>query len=85
MPESFKAKVRNVGTSLGVLIPKWIVEADKIRINDEVEVSLVRTLSKDGRKKMIKELFGWAKKTSGKKKLPTFERDRKDRLERYDI
>ena len=38
----FKSKVRRVGTSLGVLIPKEFVEKEKIKEGEEVEVSLLK-------------------------------------------
>ena len=73
MSELFKAKVRRVGTSLGVLIPKEVIEGGKIKEGQEVELSLLR------RRKLeeIEKMFGIAK---GAK---PFERDRTDRLERY--
>lgn len=80
MSELFKSKVRSVGSSLGILIPKKIIESDKIKAGDEVEVSLFLSLSKAEREKMIDELFGWAKRAAGKKQL-RFERDRVDRIE----
>lgn len=75
LPETFKAKVRRVGTSLGFLIPKEIAEREGIREGEEVQVGLL----KKNRLKLIEEAFGIAK---GAK---PFERDRteRDRLERY--
>lgn len=73
MSELFKAKVRKVGTSLGLLIPKEVAEQEKLKDGQEVEVSLLK------RRKLeeIWKLIGTAK---GAK---PFERDRIDRLERY--
>jgi len=34
----FKAKVRKVGTSLGVLIPREVAEREKIKEGEEVDV-----------------------------------------------
>jgi antitoxin component of MazEF toxin-antitoxin module len=79
MPETFRAKVRNVGTSLGVLIPKEIVKNENIETGDEVEVSLFKPLPEELRKKLIEEAFGMFKKMK-KGKLPKFERDRRDRF-----
>lgn len=73
MPELFKAKVRKVGTSLGVLIPKELAKREKIKEGEEVEVGLL----KENRLRLIEKAFGIAK---GAK---PFERDRTDRLERY--
>ena len=73
MPELFKTKVRKVGTSLGLLIPKEVVEQEKLKEGQEIEVSLFK------RRKLeeIWKLIGTAK---GAK---PFERDQIDRLERY--
>ena len=73
MPELFKAKVRRVGTSLGVLIPKEFAEKEKIKEGEMVDVSLL----KENRIKVLEKAFGSAK---GAK---SFVRDRTDRLERY--
>lgn len=73
MPELFKAKVRRVGTSLGVLIPKEVAIKEKIKEGEEVEVGLL----KEKRLKTIEQAFGAAK---GAK---PFERDRIDRSDRY--
>ena len=73
MSELFKAKVRKVGTSLGVLIPRGIAKQESIREGQEVEVSLLK------RRKLeeVWKLIGTAKGTK------PFERDRTDRLDRY--
>ena len=73
MSELFKAKVRRVGTSLGFLIPKEIVQQEKIKEGQEIELNLMK------RRKLeeVWKLIGTAKGTS------PFERDRIDRLERY--
>ena len=73
MPELFKTKIRQVGTSLGLLIPKEVAEQEKIKIDEEVEVALFK------RKKLgdIEKMFGIAK---GAK---PFERDRTDRIDRW--
>ena len=65
---SFRAKVRNVGTSLGVLIPKKIAEEEKVRRGEEIEVSILRRDVKN-----LMKLFGTAKDTRG------FERNRAER------
>ena len=65
---TFKAKVRSVGTSLGVLIPKEIAEEEKVKKGMEVEVSVVR---RDLRSVM--KLFGIAKDAD------KFERDHAER------
>ena len=73
MSESFQAKVRKVGTSIGVLIPKGIAEQEKIKIGEEIQL----TVSKQKRLEEIWKLIGTAKGTK------PFVRDRIDRLERY--
>lgn len=73
MPELFKTKIRKVGTSLGVLIPKELIKKQKIKEGEEVEVGLL----KENRLRLIEKAFGTAK---GAK---PFERDKTDRLERY--
>jgi|WetSurMetagenome_2_1015567.scaffolds.fasta_scaffold2130057_1 antitoxin component of MazEF toxin-antitoxin module len=73
MAELFKAKVRRVGSSLGILIPKETADKENIKEGDEIEVSLLkrRNLAK------LLKLAGTAKGAT----VP-FERDREDRLER---
>lgn len=69
----FKAKVRKVGTSIGILIPKDIAVQENLRIGEEIELSLL----KKRRLADIERAFGSAK---GAK---PFERDRTDRVDRY--
>jgi antitoxin component of MazEF toxin-antitoxin module len=73
MAELFKAKVRKIGTSVGVLIPKQIIEAEGIKEGEVIEVSLLRRKKLDV---LLKKLMGSAKGAG------PFERDREDRLER---
>jgi len=73
MPRLFKVKVRKVGTSLGVLIPKELVSEEKLREGEEVEIGIL----KESKLKIIEKAFGSAK---GAKH---FEREKADRLERY--
>jgi antitoxin component of MazEF toxin-antitoxin module len=72
MPELFKAKVRKVGTSLGVLIPKELIKRENIKDGEEVEVSLL----KQRKLEEVLKLIGTAKDTK------PFERDRADRVDR---
>ena len=46
MSETFEAKVRNVGTSLGVLIPKKVARDMHIKKGEEVEVLILKPLKK---------------------------------------
>lgn len=73
MPELFKTKVRKVGTSLGVLIPKELIEKEKIKEGEEVEVGLL----KQRKLEEVLKLIGTAKGTK------PFERDRTDRVDRW--
>jgi antitoxin component of MazEF toxin-antitoxin module len=73
MPELFKAKVRKVGTSLGILIPKEVIEKQKIKEGEEVEVGLL----KQRKLEEVLRLIGTAKGTK------PFERDRIDRVDRW--
>lgn len=73
MPELFRAKVRKVGTSLGILIPKEVIEKQKIKEGEEVEVGLL----KQRKLEEVLRLIGTAK---GAK---PFERDRIDRVDRW--
>ncbi len=72
MAELFKAKVRRVGSSLGVLIPKETADKENIREGEEIEVSVLKKRKLD---KLMK-LFGSVKGAE------PFERDREDRLDR---
>ena len=73
MPELFKAKVRKVGSSLGILIPKEVIEKQKIKEGEEVEVGLL----KQRRLEEVLRLIGTAKDTK------PFERDIIDRVDRW--
>jgi antitoxin component of MazEF toxin-antitoxin module len=68
MSEIFKAKVREVGTSLGVLIPKEVAKEMKIKKGQEIEISVLKK-----NPEMIAKFFGIDK---GAK---PFERDHRDR------
>ena len=73
MAEMFKAKVRKVGTSFGVLIPMEVIAKERIKEGEEVELSLIRRKKFDD---LLKKTFGSAKGAG------PFERDMEDRLER---
>jgi hypothetical protein len=73
MPELFRAKVRKVGTSLGILIPKEVIEKQKIKEGEEVEVGLL----KQRKLEEVLRLIGTAKGTK------PFERGRIDRVDRW--
>ena len=73
MSEMFRAKVRKVGTSFGVLIPKEIASKERLKVGEEIELGIIkkRNISE------VMKLFGSAK---GAK---PFERDMTDRVDRY--
>ena len=56
METTFKVKVRRIGSSLGVLIPKQMIEKKKIKEGEEIEISLLKR-----RKDLITKAFGIAK------------------------
>ena len=68
----FKAKVRNVGTSFGILIPKEVIAEGKIKEGEEIKVSIFK--NDPQRLKLLEKAFGSAR-GAGK-----FKRDRKDRF-----
>lgn len=66
--KTFTAKVRPIGTSLGILLPKEIAKESKIKKGERIEVSI---LKRDLR--LLRKAFGIAKGTS------KFERERIER------
>ena len=73
MSELFRAKARKIGTSVGVLIPKGIIQQEKIKIGEEIKFHIVKERKLDE----VWKLIGTAKGTK------PFERDRIGRLDRY--
>ena len=73
MPEMFNAKIRKVGTSLGVLIPKDYAEKEKLKEGETIKVGVLKARNIED----VKKLYGIAKG------MKPFERDKTDRLERY--
>lgn len=70
MPEPFQAKLRRIGTSIGILLPSEQLTAIDSEVGDEIEVVLL----KHRKPKDIAQGFGAAKEF----KKP-FERDKKTR------
>lgn len=56
MDTIFKVKIRRIGTSLGVLIPKQLIKNKKIKVGEEVEIALLKR-----RKGLIAKAFGITK------------------------
>jgi len=73
MSELFTAKIRKVGTSVGILIPRGIIEKEKMKIGEEMKFSVF----KQKRLEEIEKMFGIAK---GAK---PFRRDNGDRIDRW--
>lgn len=65
----FEGKIRQVGTSLGILIPKEIIKKGKIKKNQIVKFAIIK---KD--LNAIDRAFGSAKSTT------PFKRDHRDRV-----
>ena len=61
MPEMFKAKVRPVGTSVGIIIPRKIMVQEKIKPGEEVEVALIKPRSPEEIEREIRKIMGIAK------------------------
>jgi len=70
MGEVFPAKLRQIGTSVGVIIPNEQLRELNVKVGDEIEVALL----KHRKQKDIERGFGLAKDF----KKP-FERDKKTR------
>ena len=70
MSELFETRIRRIGTSFGVLIPKRLMKDQKIKNGDKVEIALLK------RRKLalIERAFGIAKGSAG------FEREHNDRV-----
>lgn len=70
MGKLFSVKVRSVGTSLGVLIPKEIIVEENIKEGEHIEISIMKK-----NLRLLKEAFGSAKGAKLK-----FERNHRDRI-----
>ena len=70
MNELFRAKIRKIGSSLGIIIPKEQMMAMSVSEGDEVEIALFKRRTS----KAIEEGLGMAKEF----KIP-FKREKEDR------
>jgi antitoxin component of MazEF toxin-antitoxin module len=61
MEQLFETKVRKIGTSLGVLIPKRLLASEKIRNGEEIEIAVLKRKRLD----LIENSFGIAKGAAG--------------------
>lgn len=66
----FKTKIRKIGTSFGVLIPKHMIKENKIKLGEEVEFALLKKRKIEA----IERLIGIAKGAG------PFVRERADRV-----
>lgn len=57
MGEIFKTKVRKIGTSFGVLIPKHMIKKNRIKLGEEIELALLKKQKAEA----IARLIGIAK------------------------
>jgi antitoxin component of MazEF toxin-antitoxin module len=69
MERVVKVKVRKIGTSLGVLIPKKFIEESSVKEGEEIEIALLKR-----KKELVNRFFGMAR---GAKH---FHRDKEDRV-----
>lgn len=53
----FSAKLRRIGTSFGVLIPKKLIKGKRFKIGDEIEIILLKKQRID----LIERAFGSAR------------------------
>ena len=44
MAELFETKIRKVGTSFGILIPKEIIESERLRNGETVKLAIIKIL-----------------------------------------
>ncbi len=70
MAELIEAKIRRVGTSLGVLIPMDVATRERIAEGENIEIAIIKRNSK-----LLSEAFGSAKNARFK-----FKRDMADRI-----
>ena len=70
MVDVFRAKLRKIGSSVGILVPKEQMTALEVNIGDEIEVALLKHRDPV----VIEEGFGMAKHFT-----KSFERDKKTR------
>ena len=69
METVFKVKVRRIGTSLGVLIPKQMVKGKSVKEGEEIEIALLKR-----RKDLIDKALGITKGAG------SFRREKRDRI-----
>lgn len=73
MADLFKAKLRKIGGSIGILIPQEQLMALNVAVDDEVEIAVLKHRSYEELRKEAEKSFGIAKGAG------PFERDKKVR------
>lgn len=73
MTDLFQAKLRKIGSSVGVLIPKEQLAALEVEAGDEVDIALLKHRSREEWEREVNETFGIAKHAG------PFVRDKKTR------
>ncbi|ATZ61517.2 MAG: hypothetical protein BME93_05495 [Methanosarcinales archaeon Met12] len=68
---TFEAKTLKIGSSIGVLIPKEVVEGDKIVVGERIELAIVSRR----RKNAIERTFAIAKGAKGFFRLDHLDRE----------
>lgn len=61
MGELLTVKLRQIGNSVGLLIPKGFIETIRVNIGDEVNIALLKPVSKKELEDEIEATFGIAK------------------------
>lgn len=72
MAEVFEAKLRKVGNSLGVIIPKEVIEAAGLKEGDTIQISIISSHLED-RNRILRSIAGTCKGAE------PFEREKEDR------
>ncbi|MFH1391731.1 MAG: hypothetical protein ABIH20_05455 [Candidatus Diapherotrites archaeon] len=67
--DAFEVKIRQVGTSLGVLIPKEVIQEGKIKKNETVKIAIIK-----------KDLVAIDRAFGSAKNAKPFKRDHNDRV-----
>lgn len=61
MPEVFQAKLRKIGSSVGILVPQDRLKDLNVRVGDEIDVALLRHRTQEEMDALFEAAFGIAK------------------------
>ena len=75
MGVDFEGKVRKLGNSMAVIIPKEVLEQEGVREGDIIKLTI--PLDGEQRKRALRRIIGISKGT------PPFARENEDRVDRY--